>query len=440
MCKKPFRFPIQGGKLNANPQSSPRVVPILMLKSLLLQNKHIFSYSSGKFLLLGALIRILPAAFTAHPTDIVSWMTIGSAVFHGQNPYALQSFGLVYPPLWGFLCGIAYGSFELTQNPFVFNFVIKLPIILADLLLAKHLGNFVLERTKDERKAKQAMMLYLFNPMTIILSGIWGMFDAIPVFLVLLSTVLLLKRQYFKSSIAFGVAIAFKGFYPAMLLPLFVYTIDKNEGRTPKAIVFSVVALLVPFVISLPYLITDAQSFLNMTLLHFGQRQLSNLTYWFALRLAFWQYQDLISIIALTVFLVSFSLVYLYLLKKSDRKSLMLLIVQIILSFFLFSPTVNEQYVVWLLVPLIIVVSIGNQKLGVFLHGISVVTLVFILANTGPGFLAPLNFDLGPIQTLWSITPILVVCGLLFSVISILAFRKTIKGDEIMIGEMSRSR
>lgn len=389
---------------------------------------NLFS-SVNTLLILGLIVRLLPAAFTAHPLDIESWKTVGAAIYSGQNPYALPAFGLVYPPLWGFICGMAYAIYASTQSALVFNFVIKLPIILADLALATNIRKFVSARTGNEKAAKEGMVLYLFNPVAIILSGIWGMFDSIPVFLVLLSAIFLFNRQYVKSSVVLGIAIAFKGFYPAMLLPFFVYVVSKAEGEIREAFKYLVISVLVPFIISAPFLIADAASFVNMTVIHFEQRQLSNLTYWFPIRLAFSQNQNLVSFMAFMSFVVFFPLAYIYLLKRSNPKMLMLSMSQIILVFFLTSPTVNEQYLLWLLMPMIIQVTLGSKKLKKFLYALTGITAVFILANTGPLFLSPLIEEFGLIQQLWPITSIMLICTLLFIIVSILTLRKTIKED-----------
>lgn len=389
----------------------------------------------NKLLILGLIIRLVPAAFTAHPSDIESWRTIGFTLYTGQNPYVIESFGLVYPPLWGFICGIAYATYVATQNFLVFNFTIKLPIILADLGIATYLRKFVFARTGNEKKAKQAMILYLFNPVTIILSGIWGMFDSIPVFLLLLSSLFLFKKHYFRSSFVFGIAIAFKGFYPAMLLPLFLYII-KNEEKIREVLKYLIMSILVPLIVSIPFLVDDTSSFFNMTILHFEQRQLSNLTYWFPIRLVFSQNQNLVSFVAFVSFVILFLIAYFFMLKKVRPKNILLNMSQIVLIFFLTSPTVNEQYFVWLLMPLIIYTTIKDPRMEKFLYILTGIVTVFILSNAGPHLLSPLHFSLGPIQDLWSITPILVVCAILFSVLSLITFQKIIKYKGPIVKEM----
>ena len=395
---------------------------------------NLFS-SVTTILILGLIVRLLPAAFTAHPLDIESWKAVGAAIYSGQNPYALPAFGLVYPPLWGFICGMAYAIYASTQSALMFNFVIKLPIILADLALAITIKNFVLAKTANEKKAKEALALYLFNPMTIILSGIWGMFDAIPVFLVLLSTILLLKTQYLKSSIVFGFAIAFKGFYPAMLLPLFSYIIIRVQGKIREGIKYLALSAIVPFAISMPFLIADASAFFDMTTLHFAQRPLSNLTYWYPVHLVLPQYQNLLSNLGFTSFIVLFSVSYIYLAKLADLKTITLSMTQIILAFFLTSPTVNEQYITWLLMPMILYVTIEQQSLKKLLYVLTGIVTVFTLANTGPSFFSPLHLDLDQIHGLWPLTLIMVVCSVFFVLVSLLVLQKTIKQERLQYVE-----
>jgi hypothetical protein len=49
------------------------------------------THSLNKLTILDLLIRLVPAVFAAHPTDMQSWKTIGSAIYNGQNPYSVFS-------------------------------------------------------------------------------------------------------------------------------------------------------------------------------------------------------------------------------------------------------------------------------------------------------------------------------------------------------------
>ena len=386
--------------------------------------------SSNKLVILGLLIRLVPAAFTAHPTDMQAWKTIGSAIYNGQNPYTLPAFGLVYPPLWGLICSIAYAVYAPTQNSFVFDFVIKLPIIAVDMAMAKTIETIVLTKTKDQRTAREAMMLYLFNPMTIILSSFWGMFDAIPAFLVLLSMIFLNRKQYLKSSLALGVGIAFKGAYPALLLPLFLYTIIKTEGKG-KTLAYLASSMLVPAIVSMPFVVADATSYVNMIITHNVQGQLSNLTYWLVIHSVFYQNQGIVSAISLVTFIMAFPTLYAYVLRKADLKLITRTMILVILAFYLTSPTVNEQYIMWLLPPMIIYAATKKQRMKAYMYALTIIATVYAIANTGTAFFLPISSQLGQYQHLW---PLMVICSLAFPVVSAAALRKTMKENETEAG------
>lgn len=382
--------------------------------------------SSNKLVILGLLIRLLPAAFTAHPTDMQAWKTIGAAIYSGQNPYTLPAFGLVYPPLWGLICSAVYAIYLPTQNPFVFNLLIKLPIIAVDIAMAKTIETVILTNTKNQSTARVAMALYLFNPMTIILSSFWGMFDAIPAFLVLLSMIFLNRKQYLKSSLALGVGIAFKGAYPALLLPLFSYTIMKTEGRG-KTLGYLASSLLVPVIVSMPFIVANASSYVNMTAAYHIQTQLSNLTYWLPIRFVFYQSQATISAISLAVFITAFITIYAYVLKKADPKLIARNMVLVILAFYLTSPTVNEQYIVWLLPPLVIYETVKKRKMTTYVYALTAIATIYAMANTGTAFFLPINSQLGQYQHLLSV---MVACSLMFPAVSAITLQKTIKENE----------
>lgn len=361
---------------------------------------------SNKLAILGLLIRLVPAAFTAHPSDITAWKTIGAAIYHGQNPYTLPAFGLVYPPLWGLVCSVAYTFYLPTQNSFVFNFLIKLPIIAVDIAMAKTIERIVLTTTRNQRTALEAMMLYLFNPMTIILSAFRGMFDAIPAFLVLLSMILLYRKQYLKSSLALGVGIAFKGAYPALLLPLFLYTIMKTEGKG-KTLGYLASSMLIPVITSVPFVVANAASYFNMIITHNVQGQLSNLTYWLVIRSVFYQNQEILSAISLVIFITAFSTLYAFVLWKADPKLIIRSIILVILIFFLTAPTVNEEYFVWLLPSMIICATTEIQRLKIYVYALTTIVTVYAIARAS--------------------APVLVICSLAFPVVSAAALRETKK-------------
>ena len=158
---------------------------------------------AGSLLVLGLAIRECFSFWTGHPTDFELWVRLGYAVTHGGDPYGLLQwvpglsfanvFGssnaptIAYLPFWPLLTGLIYLVYAAIgwDNRFFYYFLLKQPVIFADVGLAFLMFSFVYSR-KPER-AFWVLSFWLFSPFTIIISGIWGMFDSIAISLVFLS-------------------------------------------------------------------------------------------------------------------------------------------------------------------------------------------------------------------------------------------------------------
>jgi len=89
-----------------------------------------------------------------------------------------------YLPFWPVLLGGLFKLYVLLGSPsrFVYYFLIKQPIIICDVLLAYYLYRYVERRGSNQ--ASFVLKVWLFSPLNIVLSGIWGMWDAIPMLFV----------------------------------------------------------------------------------------------------------------------------------------------------------------------------------------------------------------------------------------------------------------
>ena len=133
-------------------------------------------------------------------------MRAGFWVARGYNPYSSLPFApgvsfandfgglgsnfsaaIGYLPFWPVLLAGLYDFYALigSPSPFVYYFLLKQPVIICDVLVAYFLYKYVGRRGSD--KASFVLKVWLFSPYTIVLSGIWGMFDAIPVLFVVLA-------------------------------------------------------------------------------------------------------------------------------------------------------------------------------------------------------------------------------------------------------------
>lgn len=207
------------------------------------------------FFVLAIIAREVFSFWTGHPYDFELWVRTGYWVVRGVSPYGLVppapgvsfvsniSAGgnptIAYLPFWPLLLGGLYEVYALlgSASPFVYYFLIKQPIIICDILLAYFLYRYLDERGSD--KAMFVLKVWLFSPFNIMLSGIWGMFDAIPMLFLVLA---LTARPGAYRGVWAGLATFAKS------IPL-IYAIPLARG--PKAARNLALALGIPVVASL---------------------------------------------------------------------------------------------------------------------------------------------------------------------------------------------
>jgi len=204
---------------------------------------------------LGLLAREVFSFWTGHPYDFELWVRTGYWVARGVTPYASMpaapglSFAnayfpggnpaIAYLPFWPLLLAGIYDLFALlgSPTPFLYYFMIKQPIIICDILLAYFLFRYVERRGSD--KASFVLKFWLFSPFNIILTGIWGMFDAIPMLFIVFA---LMARPG-----------TYRGFWAGMAtfaksIPL-IFTVPLSWG--PRPVRSLALALGIPIVASL---------------------------------------------------------------------------------------------------------------------------------------------------------------------------------------------
>ncbi|MHB1916590.1 MAG: hypothetical protein ACYCPN_05170 [Thermoplasmata archaeon] len=154
-------------------------------------------------LLAGLVIREAFSFWTGHPYDFEVWIRTAHAVATGANPYTHWppvpgvSFSYLnqelpsaaYLPFWPLLTG---GLYRLwmgigSGNRFVLYFLLKQPSILFDVLDAYLLYRLVGGWTGRLAPALRAMAAWSFFPYAILISAVWGQFDAIVLALILTS-------------------------------------------------------------------------------------------------------------------------------------------------------------------------------------------------------------------------------------------------------------
>ncbi len=203
----------------------------------------------------GLLARLLLAYFSPGASyDMASFRMQGQAVLDGQNIYAATAGRHPYPPVWMFVPTTALILEERTGWPFAFW--VRLPAIGFDLGIGALLW-VLSRRRKDPPAALRDTMIYVFNPIALLVVS-HGMFDAIPLFFILLAylsiATLSTKRRAILSALSLGLGIAIKGF-PVLALPAFVLKQKKWQHR----VAFGLVSLL-PLAVLMPFILAGGRT------------------------------------------------------------------------------------------------------------------------------------------------------------------------------------
>lgn len=184
-----------------------------------------------------ALLRLALAALTygAGLIDIKNYWTVGRTILDGGSAYDLTMRHYPYPPPWSYVEAAAVWVSDAWKV--AFDFVIKLPIIVADTAIVGLAYAFLRRSGKTLETAGAWGLALAMNPVSILVASGHGQFDALPVLFALAAVFLLTGPHPRRPLIVLaawllGSAIAFK-LYPVALLPfLWVqlrHTASKND-------------------------------------------------------------------------------------------------------------------------------------------------------------------------------------------------------------------
>jgi dolichyl-phosphate-mannose-protein mannosyltransferase len=214
-------------------------------------------------LLFSLLIRILPFPIEGYKLDLntfESWF--GTAAQYGPRVfYNVVSF-CDYPPLniyffWGF--GSLANALSLSGTPLMV-YAVKLLPNLFDTATAFLIFVFVRKRL-DFKTALLATALYAFNPAVIFNAAVWGQFDAIYTFFLVLSLMLALASKPELSAVTFVLGILTKP-QSIALLPLIAFLILKKHGLR-RFLTSLTAAVATIFVVILPFEWSNPVTFLS---------------------------------------------------------------------------------------------------------------------------------------------------------------------------------
>lgn len=228
-----------------------------------------------KLLLWAIVLRILVAGFLFHP-DIKTYNFQSSYLKKGvfdiytylvENKKTLPLkeefvyFPLTYLTVGGYqaivspILGSGFDSWladasssSVVSNPKIFKYllVLKFPYLILDILIA-----FILYKMAGKKAlpaGRQAFILWLFNPFTIVIIYVFSNIDIFAVLLTLISFLLIKKDKLIQGALFLGLAAGFK-LYPLLFIP---FLILKGRDLKEKVLV-ALTPLLVLGIIVLPF-------------------------------------------------------------------------------------------------------------------------------------------------------------------------------------------
>jgi GPI mannosyltransferase 1 subunit M len=374
-----------------------------------------------------------------------------AGVFH-TSPIAISSLpsGLNFYPSFGFQYVPGW----------LFNTVVKTPFLISDILVTLLLYKIINQLSNKKNLGEKAALLWFLNPFVIWISAGWGMWDTIPALLSLAAFYFVLQKKYAFSAVLISLGIACKLYPLLFVIPILIY-IQKTTAHAQKSktyLTFLAVLTISTLLIFLPYIsiITSFFSdyFLPTTVTQtsgFATDQINNplgfgLTYWSLFLLnRFFNFAissimySIGSIFTILFFLCSLLFAYWKSAKVSFNNhafDLVLIMFLPLAILFLTYRIICEQFFVWL-VPFIIILVIKGSVKPAFFWSLSVIALLYATLNCPfPFFFLPLaplgtNTLLGLANFMLSNEPLrislLALLGSAFSIVLLFIIRTALR-------------
>lgn len=211
-------------------------------------------------LLVAFLVRLLLFPLQGYENDTNSYISwFGTAAQYGIRPFYNVVSWCDYPPFNVYIFW-AFGSLAQVFPAINAAYIVKLAPTLFDIATSALIYFFV-RKHLTLNQSLLATALYAFNPAILFNVAVWGQFDAIYTFFLLVSLIFVLKSKPEASAAVFAVALLTKP-QSIALLPLIAFLIYKKDGL--KRLATSVVTFVATiFVVILPFQWSNPVTFLS---------------------------------------------------------------------------------------------------------------------------------------------------------------------------------
>ena len=352
----------------------------------------------------GVAIRLILMPTLQQGYDSDYWAVIIRNLESGAGLYKVD--GYYYSPVWGYFLGVFSLLMENLSNveimgarifdllfvetyvgaPFtatlttpIFNFIVKIPFLISDLIVGYLIYWMVRDKTQNIRKATIGFALWFLCPAVIIVTSVSGMFDTFSVLFILLCFIAIRKGQSFLGGALFTIAVMTKFFpiYLIFILAMYILKKHREDGDAFKHMVCAVLgAALMLLIIILPQILegnlSESFSFITNRAASGGGGE--------ATILDMLRSRGAIFIYGISIVVAAVLALMLYRSKKEELDNDLFKYSLIITAFiFLYPPL--PQYVVLLIAFLVCYMSISNLKLKLSWLLLSIGSAGFVLGG-----------------------------------------------------------
>lgn len=379
----------------------------------------------------GAGLIVLVAFIAALVKTGIALMTLGTndSIAFYQFAKALETHGLTWtyehsalfnhPPLVGyFLQGLAWLDHQpfFRENGLTFPFLLRFPGVIADFGVVL-LVLFIVRNYPQLRPPRWALILFAASPVSIMVTGFHGNTDPILVLFLLLATIMAVRGQPLWCGFFLALSCQVK-IIPLLLLPIFFFFWMERRRWAPFAGSFVASSLL----FCAEPLLKSPGAIANNVLAYGSFWGIWGVTYCLRMtglaefsKVSFFNLsgtQNAI-ILLLKVTVVVGILVLAWRRRKLASPALFATIAYAWLIFFVFSPGVAAQYLVWL-APFILLLS--PTFYGFLVAGSSIFLFALYTITSGgfPWYFGHASNKLNAICAHWALIPWLTLAGGLF--------------------------
>jgi len=325
---------------------------------------------------------IFALCFKGYETDMNCFNAWAEMIYSGgiSNFYSSGQF-TDYPPgymyvlyLIGFIKSIFSPGEKLTY------LLLKLPAIICDIASGYVLYN--ISRKKNSASTSIAS-LYLFNPVVILNSSIWGQVDSVYILPVLMMLNFLMNKKLIASYFMFALAIIIKPqalFFAPILFSAVVEQVFMQGfslKKFSKNLLFGLAAILTIFILILPFGIGDVISQYQKTIGSYNFASINAYNLWSAFGMNWSQLSAINALIGyLFIVVITTLCVWLFFKRKSEDKFFYLGAL-VCFSVFVLSVKMHERYAFPSVLLLLCAYAVSKKKQIMHIYGL-VSSILFV--------------------------------------------------------------